>query len=171
MYRLRVPSAVVVVGVVLLGCRLAEGPVSPPPIVEPGTAERPREVNLIARDYSFEPAELDLVPGETILLHVVNAGLDVHEAVVGDAAVQGAWEAAEARAIAPPGQTPVVTVPEDVAGLRVVVASGQRVDVTYTVPPSTGGLLVGCHIPGHFAKGMVIPVRLVEKSDQPAARG
>jgi hypothetical protein len=63
----------------------------------------------------------------------------------------------------------VVTVPSDVAGLRVVVQSGERVDVTWTVPVDTAEAsaagpptwLVGCHIPGHWARGMVIPIRWV----------
>jgi hypothetical protein len=145
------------------GCRLAEGPVSPPPITRPGTPDAPREVNLIARDYSFDPGELRLVPGETVLIHVVNAGLDVHEAVIGDADVQAAWEAAEAAvAGGPPGPTPAVSVPPALAGLRVVVGSGQRMDAVYEVPASARDqVVVGCHIPGHFARGMAIPVRLV----------
>jgi len=134
-----------------------------PPIV-PGASAAPREVNLIAKDYSFLPDTLDLVPGETVLLHVINGGLEVHEAVIGAAAVQDAWEIAEAATIgAPPGPTPVVSVPPDVAGLRIVVRSGERVDVVWTVPavsPATAWL-VGCHIPGHWARGMQIPVRWV----------
>jgi hypothetical protein len=54
----------------------------------------------------------------------------------------------------------------------VVVQSGERVDVTWTVPVDAattnpnGALggpswVVGCHIPGHLAKGMVIPIRWV----------
>jgi uncharacterized cupredoxin-like copper-binding protein len=145
------------------GCRLVEGPVEPPAIGSPGTPADPRELNLIARDYVFEPAELRLVPGETVLLHVVNAGLDLHEAVIGGPDVQAAWEAAEMiTSGAPPGATPAVSVPPELAGLRVLVGSGQRVDVTYVVPArSDSGLTVGCHIPGHYARGMVAPVRLV----------
>ena len=83
----------------------------------PGRRTRPREVNLIAKDYSFLPATLDLIPGETVLLHLINGGLEVHEAVIGDAAVQAAWEAAEAATVgAPPGPTPIVSVPPDVSG-------------------------------------------------------
>jgi len=116
----------------------------------------------IARDYVFAPDPLELVPGETVLLHVINGGLEVHEAVIGDAAVQDAWETAEAATAGrPPGPTPVVSVPPAVAGLRVVVASGQRVDVAWTVPATAGGAawVVGCHIPGHWARGMQVPVR------------
>jgi uncharacterized cupredoxin-like copper-binding protein len=141
------------------GCS-ASAPTVAPPLV-PGTSAAPREVNLIARDFVFTPDPVQLVPGETVLLHVINGGLEVHEAVIGDAAVQDAWEAAEAATAGrPPGPTPVVSVPPDVAGVRVVVASGQRVDIVWTVPASAGGAawVVGCHIPGHWARGMQVPV-------------
>ena len=101
------------------------GPPSPTPPIVPGGSASPREVNIITKDYAFLPDALDLVAGETVLLHVINGGLEVHEAVIGDAAVQDAWEVAEAATVGrPPGPTPVVTVPPDVAGLRIVVASG-----------------------------------------------
>jgi len=140
------------------------GPPSPTPPIVPGASASPREVNIITKDYSFLPDALDLVPGETVLFHVINGGLEVHEAVIGDAAVQDAWEVAEAATVGhPPGPTPVVTVPPDVAGLRIVVTSGQRVDVVWTVPleapSSPTAWLVGCHIPGHWARGMQIPIR------------
>ena len=107
---------------------------------------------------------LTLRPGETVLLHVINGGLEVHEAVIGDAGVQDAWEVAEAATVgAPPGPTPVVSVPPDVAGIRIVVRSGERVDLVWTVPAVTPAAAwqVGCHIPGHWERGMRIPVRWV----------
>ena len=65
---------------------------------------------------------------------------------------------------APPGPTPYVArARPGSTGVRVVVGSGQRVDVTWTVPADAatapGGWFVGCHIPGHWQKGMVVPVR------------
>lgn len=144
----------------LAACEPGSPSATPP--IRPGTQAGPREVNLIARDYMFLPDAIDLVPGETVLLHVINGGLDVHEAVIGGSEVQDAWETAEAAtAGAPPGPTPVVSVPPDAAGLRIVVASGQRVDVVLTIPAETEPWIVGCHIPGHLAKGMQIPVRWV----------
>jgi uncharacterized cupredoxin-like copper-binding protein len=139
-----------------------------PPIVA-GLPGAPREINLIARDYSFAPSTLDLVPGETILLHVIDGGLETHEAVIGEWSVQDAWEAAEATTIgAPPGPTPLVQVPAELAGLRIVVRSGERVDATWTVPADAASAavpwVVGCHIPGHWAKGMQIPVRWVSSA-------
>jgi len=110
------------------------------------------------KDWIFLPDPVDVVPGETVRLHVVNGGLEIHELVIGDAAVQDAWEAAELATInAPPGPTPVVSIPPALAGIRVVVPSGQRVDVTWQVPVSAADvdrLLLGCHIPSHWQKGM-----------------
>lgn len=172
-YRLPAPATVVLcVGLVVLvvaGC-VDSTPATPP--IRAGTPESPRAVNLIARDYAFVPATIDLVPGETILLSVVNGGLVVHEAVFGDAVTQAAWERAEAATVgAPPGPTPVVVVPPDIAGLRVVVDSGATSSLRWTVPLSgpdaEGGFLVGCHIPGHFARGMVAGVRWVGPDGAP----
>jgi uncharacterized cupredoxin-like copper-binding protein len=147
----------------------AAPPAATPPIT-PGTGGTPREVNVIAHEYAFVPETVDLVPGETVLLHVINGGLEIHEAVVGDGQSQVAWEAAEA-AVAdhPPGPTPLVPSPAGFDGVRVVVGSGQRVDTVWTVPAdaASGGWFVGCHIPGHFAKGMVVPVRFVGTDGRP----
>ena len=129
------------------------------PLAGPGTPDHPREVNIIAREYAYAPSTIVLYPGETVLIHLVNAGLETHEAVIGDAATQGAWESAEAAvAGAPPGPTPLVTVPSGTTGLRLVAASGQRVDAVWTVPAGGPPLIVGCHIPGHWAQGMQVPV-------------
>jgi uncharacterized cupredoxin-like copper-binding protein len=151
----------------LVAACAADGPVATPP-VSPGTAGSPRDVNVIARDYVFEPPVVDLVPGETVVLHVINGGLEVHEAILGDDSVQDAWEAAEAAvAGAPPGPTPRVSVPPEVSGIRIVVQSGERVDVEWTVPADAArtAWMVGCHIPGHWEKGMQVPVRWVTAGD------
>ena len=157
--------------VLAVACEAGPPPATPP--ISPGTGSAPREVNIIAKDWQFLPDPVDFVAGESVLLHIVNGGLEVHEVVIGDAAVQDAWEAAEAAAADhPPGPTPVVSVPPDVAGIRVVVASGQRVDLTWTVPADAAGeagagagvLMIGCHIPGHWQKGMVAAVRIVRAS-------
>ena len=137
------------------------GPATTPP-VRPGASATPREVNVIARDYTYVPSVVGLVPGETILLHVLNGGLETHEAIIGDAAVQDAWEVAEAAtAGGPPGPTPLVSVTPDVAGVRIVVRSGERVDLVWAVPIARSGTTwsVGCHIHGHLEKGMIIPIR------------
>ena len=56
-------------------------------------------------------------------------------------------------------------MPPGVAGVRIVVKSGERVDLVWTVPAdgpaSATPWVVGCHIPGHWARGMQVPVRWV----------
>jgi hypothetical protein len=133
------------------------------PAITPGTPAAPRQVNVILKDYVIVPGTVDLVPGETITLNVVNGGLDVHELVVGTLAVQEAWETAEEPAAnPPPGATPVVAVPPGLEGLRVVVRSGGTETVTYRVPDAgSGQLLLGCHISDHWERGMAGAVRFV----------
>jgi uncharacterized cupredoxin-like copper-binding protein len=156
---------------VLGACEAGPPPATPP--ITPGNSTAPREVNIIAKDWHFLPDHVDLVPGETVLFHFVNGGLDVHEFVIGDAAVQDAWERAEAATDGhPPGPTPFVSVAPELSGVRVVVESGQRVDLVWTVPQGSPGqsssaLVVGCHIPGHWARGMVVPIMLVRPSRAP----
>jgi hypothetical protein len=144
------------------------------PQITPGTSAAPRTVNIVMRDYGYVPPKVDLVPGETVTLHVINGGLEVHEAVFGDMPAQLAWESAEAPTVsAPPGPTPNIAPPPGFDGLRVVANSGQLVDVVWTVPPdaasSPSGWFVGCHIPGHWAKGMVVPVQFVDQAGNPIA--
>ncbi len=157
--------AIVGMALVIAACGSSAMPQTPPPV--PGTSAAPREVNIIARDYTYVPTRVDLVPGETVVFHVINGGLVLHEALLGTMDQQMAWEKAELVLVdAPPGPTPEVPPPAGFTGTRMVVASGQRLDLTWTVPftaaSDPGGWFVGCHIPGHWAKGMVVPVRLVD---------
>jgi len=165
-------AAVLAVVAVLAAACDAGAPPATPPIV-PGSSVSPREVNVVLKDWIFLPDPVDVVPGETVLLHVVNGGLEIHELVIGDQAVQDAWEAAELATIdAPPGPTPVVSVPPEVSGIRVVVPSGQRVDVTWQVPAAAADvskLLLGCHIPGHWQKGMRGSIVVAGSSPPPGA--
>ncbi len=162
---------VVLTACVLVACDAGARPATPPIIA--GSSTAPREVNIVLKDWIFLPDPVDVVPGETVLLHVVNGGLEIHELVIGDQAVQDAWEAAELATVdAPPGPTPAVSVPPDVAGIRVVVPSGQRVDVTWAVPSSAAvvsALLLGCHIPSHWEKGMRATVVVAGSSPAPPA--
>ena len=160
------------VAATLLAAACEAGPPPATPPIAPGSSGSPREVNLIAREYSFQPPTLDLAPGETVVLHVINGGLVTHEAIIGDDRVQDAWEAAEApHGDPPPGPTPVVSVPPNVAGVRIVVRSGERVDLQWTVPAdaAASAWIVGCHIAGHWDKGMQVPVRWVVPNRSPGA--
>ena len=131
----------------------------PPPDIEitvAGTQEEPRPVTVIMRDYRFDPTPVVLVPGETVRFDIFNAGLEVHDFVIGDADVQKAWSAADAAATPPNimATAPPASVPPGTGGLRVFLRSGEQASVDYDVP-SDEDLALLCHIPGHIAKGMV----------------
>ena len=152
----------------LAGCEAGPVPATPP--ITPGIPGAPREVNVILKDDLFEPAIVDLVPGETIRLNVINGGLDTHELVIGSKAVQDAWAAAEAPAAnPPPGPTPLVVVPPGLEGIRIVLASGETRSITWTVPLDAGDLLLGCHIADHYQRGMAGLVRAVGPGGSPLA--
>jgi len=128
-----------------------------------GTTQAPRPVTVIMRDYRFEPTPVVLVPGETVRFTIFNAGLEVHDFVIGDAEVQQAWSEADAAATPPNllATAPPASVPPGTGGLRVFLSSGQQASVDYTVP-SDEQLALLCHIPGHIEKGMVGRVDLRE---------
>jgi uncharacterized cupredoxin-like copper-binding protein len=163
----RLPVFVLVAGLglavalVILGASLAAAPAPPPTIASPGTVDEPRAVNAIMRDYRFDPTPIYFVPGETVRLNVINAGLVEHELVLGDAAVQAAWAVADAAATPPVplATAPPASVAPHTGGLRLVLASGASAVVDYQVPPA-GALQMICHLPGHAERGMVADVVL-----------
>lgn len=167
----RAPVFVVIAGLALaitlvfIGARLAGTPPPTPDLSQPGTAASPRPVNVIMRDYVFNPTPLHLVPGEVVEFAIVNGGLVEHEFVLGDEQVQQAWAQAHLRATppAPFASPPPASVPPDVAGLRVLLGSGDTARVRYQVPEEAGRLLLMCHLPGHVERGMVGRIELAER--------
>ena len=158
----RLPVVILVGGLglavtlVIIGATLAGAPGPAPQISGPGTLESPRPVNVILRDYKFDPTPLYLVPGEIVRLNVVNGGLVEHELVLGDAAYQAAWLQADAAATppAPFATAPPASIDPSLEGLRLVLASGASTVVDYKVP-GTGSLELICHLPGHAERGMI----------------
>jgi uncharacterized cupredoxin-like copper-binding protein len=141
---------------VYIGGRLATAPGPTPDLSRPGTADQPRPVTVIMRDYVFNPTPLYLVPGETVAFTVINGGLLPHEFVLGDSEVQQAWAAANA-AVSPPGplaSAAPASAPPGTGGVELVLTPGQQAIVTYTVPADEQLQLV-CHLPGHVERGMV----------------
>jgi uncharacterized cupredoxin-like copper-binding protein len=158
-------GAVLAVSLVLLGAALAGAPgPTPAPSAVPGTEAQPREVNVIMRDYHFDPTPLYLFPGETIRLNVFNGGMLPHELVLGDNAVQQAWAAADAQAT-PAGAfatAPMASVDPSVGGVRILLDSGGSTSVIYQVPTGQALQLL-CHLPGHLEHGMAGEVVLVDR--------
>lgn len=170
----RAPVVVVIVFAVVATILVFIGmqrPGEPPPNVEittAGTAAEPRPVTVIMHDYRFDPTPVVLVPGETVRFTVFNAGLVVHDFVIGDAGVQQAWSEADAAATPPNplATAPPASVPPGTGGLRVLLGSGEQASVDYTVPGDEQLSLL-CQIPGHIAKGMIGRVDLRDVSISP----
>lgn len=137
-------------------------------LTRPGTAEEPRELTVIMRDFRFDPTPVVLVPGETVRFTIFNGGLEAHDFVLGDASVQDAWAEAEAAATPPNllATPPPARVPPGTGGLRVLLGSGDSTVVDYTVPAGEQLSLL-CHIPGHIEEGMIGAVELRDVSIRP----
>jgi uncharacterized cupredoxin-like copper-binding protein len=152
------------ISLVLLGAALAARPVDSPPAGSPGTAQEPRNISIILRDYRFDPTPLFLYAGETVRLNILNGGMLEHELVLGDAQVQAAWAQADAAAgqPAPFATPPPASAPAGTGGLRVLLPSGGATSVVYTVP-ADGQLQLVCHLPGHAERGMIGQVTLVSR--------
>jgi uncharacterized cupredoxin-like copper-binding protein len=152
------------IGLVLLGGALANRPVDAPASGSPGTQAAPREINVILRDYRFDPTPLYLYAGETVRLNVLNGGMLEHELVLGDAQVQQAWAQADSAAVppAPFATAPPASVPPGTGGVRVLLGSGAAASVDYQVPANERLELV-CHLPGHVEQGMVGQVTLISR--------
>jgi uncharacterized cupredoxin-like copper-binding protein len=111
-----------------------------------GDAE-PRTIEVVMRYSRFEPATIEVDPGETVRFVVRNADPIDHEFILGDAAVQRAHERGT-EAYHPPRPGEMSVAPLEVA------------ETTYTFPDAPGELILGCHLPGHFAYGMRAEVRI-----------
>ena len=94
----------------------------------------------------FDPEALSFQAGETVTVVVENTDPIDHEFLLGDDAVQLAHErGTEAFHPPRPGE---MTVP-----------AGTTATTTYTfVEP--GELILGCHLPGHYAYGMRVPITI-----------
>jgi uncharacterized cupredoxin-like copper-binding protein len=146
----------VALALVLIGAQRSTQRDAPPPAATPGTAAEPRDVTVIMRDYLFEPRPLLLMPGETVRIHVFNAGMVEHELTLGDGVVQEAWARADAAATppAPFATRPPPSVAVDPGGLHLILPPGGHATFVYRVPLEEG-LRMLCHLPGHVERGMV----------------
>jgi uncharacterized cupredoxin-like copper-binding protein len=89
----------------------------------------------------FDPVDLVVEPGETVRFVIENTDPIDHEFILGDAEVQHVHEkGTEAHHAPRPGE---VSVP-----------AGETVVTAYTFPKTSGSLIFGCHLPGHYDFGM-----------------
>jgi uncharacterized cupredoxin-like copper-binding protein len=105
----------------------------------------PRTIEVrMSDDLRFDPATIDVEPGETVRFELINEGEAVHEFLIGDEAAQAEFEEEMAS-----GEAHHDTE----AGMA--VDPGQTETFEYTFHDTAGELLAGCHEPGHYDGGMV----------------
>lgn len=110
-----------------------------------GAANGVRTVEVRALDtLRFEPASISVKRGETVRFVVTNAGQVDHEFVLGDEETQNAHEMQTGDA----GHMQM----EAMAALELKPGETEETTVTFD---STGKILFGCHLPGHYQGGMV----------------
>jgi uncharacterized cupredoxin-like copper-binding protein len=102
-------------------------------------------IDVEMTDMAFAPASIDIKTGETVRLRFHNAGLAVHEAVIGDLAFQEEHAEEMTGGSMHHGDS---DEPEPL-----VVAVGETGDLVYTAA-TAGTLIIGCHQPGHWDAGM-----------------
>lgn len=105
-----------------------------------GASEQVRTIHVRIHHSAFDASAIEAEPGERVRLVVHNADPIDHEFIVGDEGVQRAHErGTETHHGARPGE---ISVP-----------AGTTRSTTYTFG-EPGGLIFGCHLPGHYAYGM-----------------
>jgi uncharacterized cupredoxin-like copper-binding protein len=128
-----------------------------------------RVTDMDMTDNAFSTKQLQVAKGETVTLRFHNKGAAVHEAVIGDDAVQASHHQQMTAGTAMangsmPSDTPMTTAS---GGMEhgnmnsggttdddaVTVQPGQMKEMTHTFTES-GTVLIGCHQPGHWEAGM-----------------
>ena len=120
--------ATTIIALALVACTPASG--------DPGE----ETIHLRLRYSRFHPSTFSFDAGTTVTFVVANVDPIDHEFILGDRAVQIAHErGTEAYHPPRPGE---MTVP-----------AGETLSTTYTFT-QPGDLIIGCHLPGHYAYGM-----------------
>lgn len=144
---IRILAAACSVAILSAGCTVGG--------VQNGTDANPRVIQLAVDGYRFVPDSMEVVLGETVRFVVANPTDMAHEVYIGTPAEQATDESAHASSM--PMQQPKVTTQ---FGYGVFLAAYDTVEFRYHFS-NLDELMIGCHLPGHWAKGMkaVITVR------------
>lgn len=112
---------------------------------EPGDpAAADMVIDIVADDdFSFSPSAVSVTAGETVTFRVENVGKVPHDFTLGDSEMQDDHEAEMAGGEMHAGGDPNA----------MLLAPGETGEMTWTFTES-GEILIGCHVPGHYAAGM-----------------
>ena len=117
-------------------------------VVDDRRTRSQRVVEVAMDEFSYSPASLSVRAGETVRFVFRNDGQTLHEAVIGDAAVQDAHERGTQDGVSNGHGHDVVAV--DV-GPGATASMVHRFD-------HAGEVLIGCHEPGHYRAGMLATI-------------
>ena len=109
-----------------------------------------RTITISTEDLKFEPAVIFVRPGETIKFVITNYGKLPHEFIIGDKAEQEEHEKEmqSMRGMQHTDQNAVSILPGETRAL--VWTFGKE-----------GTFEFGCHVPGHYAAGMVGTIHVI----------
>jgi uncharacterized cupredoxin-like copper-binding protein len=103
-------------------------------------------------DFRFDPTAIEVAVGETIRFDVTNRGIANHEFVLGDAAFQRMHEDEMA-------EIGAELAPDEPYAIGLEPGTSKSLVWTFTEPVT---IEYGCHIPGHYAGGMVGSIEVTE---------
>ena len=145
-HRIAIVATATVAGLFLAACG-TDGPATASSAASSGGITT---IDVIMTDMAFMPTVVQMNAGDTVSFRFRNEGQAVHEAVIGDEALQEE-HAAEMTAMASAGDSMNHDVDGETAPL--VVQPGETGELTFTATVA-GSLLIGCHQPGHWEAGM-----------------
>ncbi len=113
---------------------------------QPGNAAQvDRTIKITALDIRFDKTKLHVRTGETVRFIVINKGQLTHEFIIGDTQEQTEHEQEMQK-------MPGLDMPNEPNGI--MLKPGQTKTLIWTF--DQGGVVeFACHVPGHFAAGMV----------------
>jgi uncharacterized cupredoxin-like copper-binding protein len=108
----------------------------------------PANLNVVATDFAFTPAELTVAAGEEVSLTLTNNGSVEHEWVIMEAGYRMT--------------TPFDDDDEPHVYWEGAVAAGESMTFAFTAPSEPGEYQVVCGIPGHVEAGMTGTLTVTE---------
>ncbi len=110
-------------------------------------ADATRTIDIVLTEFAFDPSSIEVSDGEVVTFRLHNEGTVEHDFTIGDQETQDEHDAEMAEA--KPGE-------EHMADPNAVtVEPGETAELTWRFENVEDGLQFGCHVPGHYAAGMV----------------
>ena len=114
---------------------------------DPAQAARTVDVKMLDT-LRFDPSTIDVKKGETVTFTVTNAGVQLHEFIIGDQKFQEEHE----KEMQEMGGGAPMRMPDEPYGIN--IDPGQTEEITWTFPDGSESIFFACHEPGHFTGGM-----------------